>query len=154
MVEGGGRKRNEAAVPARAASRNLHCAHQPNFGKAGSQPRGHPRHHPRGDAKLQATALFVEEETGPRGATRLIIKAPAESGNTSTCGSSCGHMLAHRPRQEGSDGSTPAPSVRPGDKPSVNYNQTLFKSIPNQNRAYVNRLETLQNVCFGLHSLL
>ncbi len=57
-MAGGRQKRDEAAVSARASSSHLHRAYQPNFGKACSQPRGHPRHHPSRDAKLQATACF------------------------------------------------------------------------------------------------
>ena len=62
MVERGRRERDEAVVSARAASSDLHRAHQPNFEKAVSQPRGRPRHHPTRDAKSQATALSGGDE--------------------------------------------------------------------------------------------
>ena len=51
MVEGGGRERDKAAVPARAG------AHHPHFGKTASGPRGGPLHHSCFDEKSQEAAL-------------------------------------------------------------------------------------------------
>ena len=57
MVEGGGRERDKAAVPARAEPGHLHGAHHPHFGKTASGPRGGPQHHTCFDETSQEAAL-------------------------------------------------------------------------------------------------
>ena len=95
VVEGGWRERDEAAVSARAEPCNLHGAHHPYFVQAASCPRGGSRHHSCFDDQSQASALQARKVQRGRA---------SRHGQQAVLHQLVGHVLAHRPRQEASDG--------------------------------------------------